>query len=100
MKLYATITSERATEGQGGNDYINISLMDEKEVIFGSIVVLPGLFTYGSIHGNKFDFKLGDKPKDDKKCSICNEDIYGLVQVHHHNEKCKDCGYEIIATQE
>ena len=26
MKLYATITSERATKGQGGNKYINIDL--------------------------------------------------------------------------
>lgn len=33
------------------------------------------------------------------KCQICGDDIYGRVQVHHHNEKCKKCGYEIIATQ-
>lgn len=26
MKLYATITSERATKGQGGNNFINYSL--------------------------------------------------------------------------
>lgn len=26
MKLYATITSERASKGQGGNKYINIDL--------------------------------------------------------------------------
>lgn len=26
MKLYATVTSERATKGQGGNDYILIEL--------------------------------------------------------------------------
>ena len=27
MKMYATVTSERATKGQGGNEYINIDLM-------------------------------------------------------------------------
>ena len=27
MKLYATITSERATKGQGGNQFINIDLL-------------------------------------------------------------------------
>jgi hypothetical protein len=27
MKLYATISSERATKGQGGNRYINIDLL-------------------------------------------------------------------------
>jgi hypothetical protein len=26
MKLYATTTSERATKGQGGNDYLEINL--------------------------------------------------------------------------
>jgi len=26
MKLYATTTSERATKGQGGNEYLNIAL--------------------------------------------------------------------------
>jgi hypothetical protein len=34
-----------------------------------------------------------------KRCVICKDPIYGLIQVHHHNEKCKKCGYEIIATQ-
>jgi len=27
MKLYATVTSERATKRQGGNKYLNISLL-------------------------------------------------------------------------
>ena len=29
MKLYATVQSERASKGQGGNEYIDISLKDE-----------------------------------------------------------------------
>ena len=31
MKLYATTTSERASKGQGGNEYIRIHLMNEKK---------------------------------------------------------------------
>jgi len=27
MKLYATTTSERASKGQGGNEYLNIDIM-------------------------------------------------------------------------
>ena len=27
MKLYATTTSERASKGQGGNDYLNIDIL-------------------------------------------------------------------------
>lgn len=33
MKLYATTTSERASKGQGGNDYIKIELQREREHI-------------------------------------------------------------------
>lgn len=31
MKLYATVTSERASKGQGGNEYIEITLKGEEE---------------------------------------------------------------------
>ncbi|HVM60180.1 MAG TPA: hypothetical protein VMV72_04870 [Verrucomicrobiae bacterium] len=31
MKLYATVTSERATKGQGGNDFLNIVITNEHE---------------------------------------------------------------------
>ena len=34
-----------------------------------------------------------------KKCSICGEKLYGSIQVHHHNEECKKCGYMIIGSQ-
>lgn len=30
MKLYATITSERATKGQGGNEFLEIEIKNEK----------------------------------------------------------------------
>lgn len=31
MKLYATATSERASKGQGGNDFINVHFKGERE---------------------------------------------------------------------
>lgn len=31
MKLYATITSERATKGQGGNQFLNIIIRDQNQ---------------------------------------------------------------------
>jgi hypothetical protein len=37
MKLYATIQSERATKGQGGNDYLNINIKDENEKVVWTI---------------------------------------------------------------
>lgn len=31
MKIYATTTSERATKGQGGNDYLDIEVKGENQ---------------------------------------------------------------------
>lgn len=39
MKLYGTITSERATKGQGGNEYLLIDLLDENQNKFLQIHV-------------------------------------------------------------
>ena len=41
MKLYATITSERATKGQGGNKYISITIRDEGQYPIGAIDFYP-----------------------------------------------------------
>ena len=41
MKLYATTTSERASKGQGGNDFIEIQITDENEKAIYSLIVMP-----------------------------------------------------------
>lgn len=41
MKLYATVTSERATKGQGGNKFLSIDIRDEKKEIIRSMSILP-----------------------------------------------------------
>lgn len=41
MKLYATTTSERATKGQGGNEYLLIDILGEEGVRILQIKVLP-----------------------------------------------------------
>lgn|SRR3990167_1093063 len=100
MKLYAKIKSERAEKGQGGNDYLQIQLQNEKQAIFGSIVVLPGLYTYGSIHGNKFEFSLSDtiKAKQCDKCkqagwkACCNLSEEWHKAKRQKGERLHDCG--------
>jgi len=54
MKLYSTITSERASKGQGGNKYIEIVLLQEingKRVNVGKVVMEQGKvhFLYNQI---------------------------------------------------
>lgn len=54
MKLYATVTSERASKGQGGNEYVNIDLMrgsakDSKQcykIHFTSKSIAIGIYIY------------------------------------------------------
>jgi len=41
MKLYSTITSERASKGQGGNEYLYIEILNDKKEIIAQIEVLP-----------------------------------------------------------
>lgn len=41
MKLYATTTSERASKGQGGNEYIDIMVTNEVEDIILLVSVYP-----------------------------------------------------------
>ncbi len=57
MKLYATITSERATKGQGGN-HLEINITGEKKNLLGVIKVFPadksnqyGLISYNWLVG-------------------------------------------------
>ena len=41
MKLYATIKSERAMKGQGGNEYLKIIIRNEFQHCIGYITVKP-----------------------------------------------------------
>jgi hypothetical protein len=43
MKLYATTTSERASKGQGGNDYIDIIITDEKQNVIKTLFICPDI---------------------------------------------------------
>lgn len=87
MKLYATTTSERATKGQGGNEYIHITLKDEnQEPIFfigywGHTLVIEDIKTGIELYRieTKGKKKTGecehDKPYYDygARCSKCNK---------------------------
>ncbi len=44
MNLYATVTSERATKGQGGNDYLDIEVLGDKQQPIARMVIRQGEF--------------------------------------------------------
>ena len=41
MLLYATTTSERASKGQGGNDFLSLDIRNEKAELLAGIVIKP-----------------------------------------------------------
>lgn len=41
MKLYATVSSERASKGQGGNEYLEINIQGENKEDLGCIYIIP-----------------------------------------------------------
>lgn len=70
MKIYASVQSERATKGQGGNKYINISITDENKTQIAHFSVMPmasGGYNLSVVHedGGYNKFIKGKKQKDD-----------------------------------
>lgn len=100
MKLYATTTSERASKGQGGNEYLRVNFLcgsSKEPADIGMVELLPtgeDKFTLYyrymgkskelqtiSLRGTIFSTKKGKKQKGEivlKKCWC------GSRQVHTH----------------
>ncbi len=65
MKLYATVTSERASKGQGGNDYLDIEILvgsrDDSRLL-ARLTVRPNERGYGLYdHTDELLFEITDK---------------------------------------
>jgi len=65
MKLYATITSERATKGQGGNKYLEIDILGDEKNLIGKISIFPadqynkyGLISYKWLVGTADGYQI------------------------------------------
>lgn len=70
MKLYATTTSERATKGQGGNEYINIDLIadDKNHLSMGKIKMV--VYEYNNINGRIAEYEARYYPPNKKGYNI------------------------------
>lgn len=56
MKLYATTTSERASKGQGGNDYLHIDIINENRQPLATIDIVAGVL--GVIHKPVYEMAI------------------------------------------
>lgn len=90
MKLYATVTSERASKGQGGNDYIHVSITDSKdqEAVHVYIDRDGRIDIWNRVTGEHFstvtgleDIRKGEKKKGVYACKL------GEAECCH----CQDC---------
>lgn len=79
MKLYATITSERATKGQGGNEYLFIIVKDEKQETIFELQLQSGYYRFW----NNSNFKPWNEntPKEiQQKAKRQKGDIWDVME--------------------
>lgn len=118
MKLYATTTSERASKGQGGNEYLKIDIKDENQEAIAEIYLQRATDTLGDIIYYRTWFAERLYPWNEKKslantsneellkefeewkkgksqkggvkyCGKCNAEIKTSLEHYH----CSNCGF-------
>jgi hypothetical protein len=89
MKLYATITSERATKGQGGK-YLDINISNEKKKIICSISVSCDEYNQTTLTLNGYD--INDVFFDQFPCENCQENLPDKGENQKGEKPCATCG--------
>ena len=100
MKLYATVTSERASKGQGGNKYLHVIVTNEDKINVISLNIAPydseTSKVEGYIGGKRIDLDIptpkGNKQKTAKyyKCNTTNK---GITEHEDGKIYCDNCWY-------
>ncbi len=117
MKFYATIESNRAKKGQGG-DYLNIEIFTTSKeqpthrvrvsdnATTGDISLILQAYHFGKWRDTKAE-RIFTEAKAKKQtggiCKICNVRVADNVEVHNHytkakkqtGETCPECGSAI-----
>lgn len=91
MRLYATTTSERASKGQGGNQYLDIRIKDKDGQEFATFFIsdMPdGIIIRYDIDDDVAYFEKEPKTKGEKQkgeqCDGKHEDVKAIID-------CKSC---------
>lgn len=89
MKLYATVTSERASKGQGGNERVEAEIRDEEKQIAVVRAIPDGTNTriyvriLGSIDFEKtFSVSTGKGEKQKGECNGRHESVQAILDCH------------------
>lgn len=99
MKLYATVQSERASKGQGGNDFIHIDITDDNKDLIAQLRFTPFVDTVGD--GIKFRVWFDDRLID-VSTKLNHKGKFGIKCTHDYDNygKCTECGQWRIDNKE
>ncbi len=109
MKLYATTTSERASKGQGGNEFLEIKLTVSKDEVSAGRIIVEAIGLGARVYyippagATKADGVLlstltpeyirmktkGERQKGERnhKCNYCN----AITKTYLENWHCSNC---------
>lgn len=85
MKLYATVTSERATKGQGGNKELEIKLYGDNQTHIATVYLFPDM-------EHKNEYMLHVRDTDD---SLMFGHLLPTKGEKQKGDRCPDCGSAI-----
>ena len=91
MKLYATITSERASKGQGGNDFIDVEIIDENR----ERILLVQIYENPIIYNGIKTYIIQKTPGK----NLSNTGIYTPKGEQQKGENCPRCGKKLIPSE-
>lgn len=104
MLLYATTTSERASKGQGGNEYLIIEILDEDKKSIADFIFYPknkdgiismSLWTGGSvIRSEKQKGKSQKGEQFEPRCTKCRSTMTDTGDEWVCDNE--SCGYNLI----
>jgi hypothetical protein len=94
MKLYSTITSERATKGQGGNDFLVIRIYKSDNTLYGCLLKtdVSGIWGYIACDNEKMRIKAANPLQVE---SFSNS-LEGEKGKRQKGEKCEVCGEPLL----
>ena len=97
MKLYATVKSERASKGQGGNKYIDINLLvgsahESEHFANVRLNIVNGFYTLW-IDGTVL--KIQSTEKEEKGNKQKGESKSGCLHEKWTDGICNKCGYDL-----
>lgn len=97
MKLYATVTSERASKGQGGNDFVQIEVKNAAQETIGIVDFFPNNTARISIRRDidadidTMQDALPYKEKGEKQKGECEEGGNHFTAREGDEEICRKC---------